>query len=401
MDIDRRKLLFRTASVSLAIPFIANLSKNVSLLAWAETGETVSDLKSELTLLNDRPVNMEAPAHLLDDKVTPASRFFVRNNGITPHISELTAESWKLQIDGEVETPTSFTIEGLKKNFETVTLQLQMECGGNGRKYYIPGASGNQWTFGAISCAEWTGVRLGDVLKSCKLKDSAVYTAHYSIDKHLSGSEKKPISRGVPIHKALEQHSIIAWAMNGEDIPIINGHPLRLLIPGWPGSCSQKWINKITVRDQIHDGTKMTGKAYRVPKYPVAPGTTIPDEDMKIIESMPVKSLITYPKTGMRVNIKKEIEVRGHAWAGDLDVRAVDISIDFGATWLPAKLDKPVNKYAWQHWSGRVNLPQSGYYEVWARAQDKNGAYQPALTPGWNPKGYLNNMQHRIALIGL
>ena len=142
----------------------------------------------------------------------------------------------------------------------------------------------------------------------------------------------------------------------------------------------------------------MKGMSYRVPKYPVAPGQDVPEKDMKIIESMPVKSLITYPKTGAIINKSKDLEVRGHAWAGESEVASMEYSIDFGATWHPCQLESPVNKLAWQHFKVKITFPESGYYEVWAKAIDANGEQQPMLVPGWNPKGYLNNACHRIAV---
>ena len=143
------------------------------------------------------------------------------------------------------------------------------------------------------------------------------------------------ISRGVPISKALEDESLIAWAVNGEDIPVMNGYPLRLVIGGWPASVSGKWLTRISIRDKVHDGPKMEGQSYRVPRYSVAPGTKVKDEDMKIIESMPVKSLITYPKTGAMVEGDRIFEVRGHAWAGDLEVSEMHV---FNRLW--SDLDK-------------------------------------------------------------
>lgn len=358
--------------------------------------------KSGLSILSDRPVNAETPPHLLDEAVTSAERMFVRNNGLTPMVTAADAANWRLAIDGEVETPLDLSINDLRENFEEVTLQLQIECGGNGRRFMKPAARGNQWTFGAVSCANWTGVRLRDVLSRAGFKSTAVYTGHYGADTHLSGDpEKFPLSRGVPIEKAMEPHTIIAYAVNGGDIPILNGYPLRLVAPGWPGSCSQKWLTRIWVRDREHDGAKMTGQSYRVPKYPVAPGTEVPDEDMEIIRSMPVKSLITAPQTGVRTQAGIPIEVRGHAWAGDRAVSAMDVSIDFGATWERAELAGPVNRYAWQHWRAEITLPEAGYYEIWARATDDAGVMQPATQPGWNPRGYLNNLQHRIAAFAL
>jgi len=186
--------------------------------------------------------------------------------------------------------------------------------------------------------------------------------------------------------------------MNGEALPAEHGFPLRLVCPGWPGSTSGKWIKRIQVRDQIHDGPKMTGTSYRVPKHPVAPGDKVPEEDFEIIETMPVKSIITHPGSGSESPFGQSLALRGHAWSGNGDVARMDISYDFGATWHQAELAAPVNKYAWQHWNISLDLPEAGYYEIWARATDGEGRAQPMVVPGWNPKGYLNNAAHRIAV---
>ena len=142
----------------------------------------------------------------------------------------------------------------------------------------------------------------------------------------------------------------------------------------------------------------MTGQSYRVPCKPVAPGTAVADEDMCIIESMPVKSLITFPKSGVEVDVGRKLQLRGHAWAGDSRVKSLFTSIDFGASWQPASVQPPVNRLAWQRWRANLSFPQRGYYEVWVRATDSRGSSQPMLVPGWNPKGYLNNACHRIAV---
>jgi DMSO/TMAO reductase YedYZ molybdopterin-dependent catalytic subunit len=276
---------------------------------------------------------------------------------------------------------------------------LVLECGGNGRAGYYPPASGNQWQEGAVSCAEWTGVRLKDVLHDVGLKSNAVYIGYYGRDTHLGGDPNKVvISRGVPMAKSLEDETLLAWAVNGKAIPAVHGHPLRLVVGGWPASVSGKWLYKISVRDKIHDGPKMEGDSYRMPKNPVEPGTSVRDEDFKIIESMPVRSVITYPKSGAMFELSKRLEVRGHAWAGDLSVRKIQVSIDFGATWQTCELNPPKNRLAWQHWSTGIRFPSKGYYEIWAMATDSKGVSQPMVIPGWNPKGYLNNACHRIAV---
>ena len=352
----------------------------------------------EMTILNDKPWNIESKAHLLDDKVTQAKVMFVRNNGKMPE--DVDVNSWTLTFDGEAaKAKKTYTLAELKSKFKQYTYQLTLECGGNGRSEFNPPAKGNQWTVGAVACAQWTGVRLKDVLEDVGIKSNAVYIGYHAADTHLSGDPKKePISRGVPMQKALEDETLLAFKMNGEDIPAAHGFPLRLVVGGWPASASGKWLNGISVRDRVHDGTKMKGKAYRVPCKPVAPGSKVKDEDMCIIESMPVKSLITFPKSGAIVKKGKSLPIRGHSWAGDLEVTKMEYSIDFGSTWKTCEVSAPVNRLAWQHFEAKIDFPETGYYEVWARATDSNGSSQPMIVPGWNPKGYLNNACHRIAV---
>ncbi len=394
-------LIAMSAAVGASIPFAHLMPRGLipAAIAQSDTPFKIPG-KEGLIVLNDRPVNAETPAHLLDDEVTPAKYLFVRNNGTPPAASTIDREAWTLEIGGESASRSMiFTVAELREKFKHYTYQLQLECGGNGRSEFVPPASGNQWSVGAVGCPTWTGVRLKDVLEEVGINDDAVYVAYYGADTHASGDTSKvPISRGVPVAKALEDETLIAWAMNGEDIPLMNGYPLRLVCAGWPGSVCGKWLKKIVVRNQVHDGPKMTGTSYRVPCKSVAPGSVVPEDEMCIIESMPVKSLITFPRSGVEHSLGKKFAVRGHAWAGDLDVSKVQVSIDFGATWLRAKLKAPVNRLAWQHWNASVEFPQPGYYEVWARATDSAGKSQPMVLPGWNPKGYLNNACHRIAV---
>ena len=389
------------AALGASIPFADYLPGGLIPAALAQSDEPF-DLpgKDGLTVLNDRPINAETPAHLLDEPVTPASRLFVRNNGIPPSVEEADPDAWTFRVEGEsCRNPTTFSITDLKSRFTERTLQLQIECGGNGRSEFYPPARGNQWTTGAIGCPEWTGVRLRDVLDACGVADDAIYVAYEGADRHLSGDPaKRPISRGVPLVKAMEDESLLVWAMNGEPLPLLHGAPLRMLCAGWPASVSGKWVNKLLIRDSVHDGEKMTGQSYRVPCRSVAPGTAVADEDMCIIESMPVKSLITFPKSGVQILKGAPIPVRGHAWAGDLAVRRVYTSIDFGASWQRARLERPANRLAWQHWTTEIDFPEVGYYEVWGRAEDADGTSQPMVLPGWNPRGYLNNACHRIAV---
>ncbi len=397
-DSNRRKFLKNIAYTSLALPFafrFKNLLAEKSPLA--ELGKSES-----MRILNDRPLNIEASQSLLDEEITPTEKLFVRNNGIVPPIAYATdIKDWRLLIDGEVENPTSFSMEDLKSKFKSYSYQFVIECGGNGRAGYFPTAEGTQWTYGGVGCPLWEGVRLKDLLNYVKVKSSAVYVGYYGHDIHLSGDPNKaPISRGAPIKKALDEMTLIALGMNGKPLPPLHGFPARLICPGYPASASGKWLKRLWIRDCVHDGTKMTGKAYKMPSHPISPGTEISESDFKIIEEMPVKSIITNPPSGNRLKWDKsfQFECRGFAWSGYGDIERVDVSYNFGQTWLKADLKKPRNRFAWQRWNARFPLPTKGYYEIWARATDEKGTMQPMVVPGWNPEGYLNNAMPRIAL---
>ncbi len=386
-----------TALVGAKIVFSDVMPAGLIPAAYANQAEPFTiEGKEGLTVLNDRPLCAETPAHLLNDDITPASRLFVRNNGLPPE--DVDAMGWTLTVDGESAAGAkTYTLADLKQRFENTSRQLVMECGGNGRSEYDPPASGNQWTVGAVGCPRWDGIRLRDVLKDCGYRDDAVYVAYYGADT-TAGGGGVPISRGVPIAKALEAESMIAWGMNGEPLHPMNGHPLRLVFGGWPGSTSGKWLRRIVVRNVVHDGPKMTGMSYKVPREPVAPGTEVAPEDMRIIEAMPVKSLITNPQSGFQHPAGEALPLHGHAWTGDNRVERLDVSIDFGRTWTRADLQPPANRLAWQNWDLDLTFPDAGYYEIWARAADANGDVQPVVLPGWNPRGYLNNACHRIAV---
>jgi DMSO/TMAO reductase YedYZ molybdopterin-dependent catalytic subunit len=356
--------------------------------------------KAKLTVLGDRPLVAETQAALLDDDVTPTDKLFVRNNGQVPEMPA-NPRAWKIRIDGEVNTPIEITLGDLMSRFENVTYQLMLECGGNGRSFFTPEARGNQWTNGGAGCPQWTGVRLADLLKAAGPKPSAIYTGHYGADPTLAGETDKPtLSRGMRLEKAMDPHTLIVFKLNGKDLPLIHGGPVRLIVPGWAGSLSTKWLTRIWVRDKEHDGQGMGGFSYRTPKKPIVPGSKGDEKDMAILEAMPVRSVITSPADGSKVaSGARKIDLRGHAWSGDAEIKSVDISIDGGASWQPAKVAPPANKFAWQRFAATVDLPTSGYYEVWSRATDANGKVQPFAATNWNPQGYGANPVSNIRVL--
>jgi DMSO/TMAO reductase YedYZ molybdopterin-dependent catalytic subunit len=401
-----------SAMVGGTIPFAANMPGGLIPAALAQApaaGDAPAKgpqhlnypgKSDKLVVLGERPLVAETPESQLDDETTPIDKFYIRNNGQIPEPAK-EPDKWKITIDGEVNNKLELTLGELKSKFKAQTRRMVLECGGNGRAFFSPPARGNQWTNGGAGCAEWTGVRLADVLKAAGVKPAGIYTAHYAADLHLSGDASKPtLSRGVRIAKAMEPDSMIVWAMNGQPLPTIHGGPVRLIYPGWAGSASQKWLTRIWIRDKEHDGPGMTGTSYRVTIKPMVPGDKPDPKNFKILESMPVRSIITNPAHGAKFAAgTREIKLRGASWAGDLTVRQVDVSTDFGATWTRAKLEKPKNKYDWQRWTATVKLPSDGYYEIWTRGTDSKGNMQPHTAPFWNPSGYGGNPMHHVAVL--
>lgn len=403
------------AAVGGSIPFAANMPAGLVPAALAQdkpagdgakakpTGKQYLNFPGKdkgLVVIGDRPLVAETPEHLLDDQTTPYSKMFIRNNGTPPEALK-DPDSWKLVIDGEVNNKLELTLGEIKKRGKARTYRMMLECGGNGRSFYTPTARGNQWTNGGAGCPQWTGLPLRELLRAAGLKSSAVYTAHYGADRHLSGDEtRETLSRGVRIPKAMEEHTLLVWAMNGEPLPAIHGGPLRLIVPGWAGSASHKWLTRIWIRDKEHDGTGMTGTSYRVPIKPMVPGSKADPNNFKVMEAMPVRSILTNPANGTKLAAgTRRLPLRGAAWAGETAISRVDVSVDYGATWRRMKLAKPGNKYDWTRWSGNIGLPSDGYYELWVRATDRSGRMQPHIAPNWNPSGYGGNPMHRVAVL--
>jgi sulfite oxidase len=412
-QIDRRGFLGASglaamgAAVGATIPFADRMPAGLMPAAFAQSPAappkgpqylSFPGKSDKLVVLGDRPLVAETPEHLLDDDTTPIDKFFIRNNGQIPEAAK-DPDNWKIVVDGEVNQKLELTLAELKAKFRPVTQRMVLECGGNGRSFFSPQARGNQWGNGGVGCAEWTGVRLADVLKAAGVKSAAVFTGHYGADRSLADASKDAISRGVPIKKALDANNLIVFAMDGRPLPNIHGGPVRLIIPGWPGSVSSKWLTRIWVREKVHDGPGMGGTSYRVAVNPMVPGDRADEKNFRDLESMPVRSIITSPMNGTSFGKDvREVKLRGAAWAGDLTVRRVDISIDFGASWKRAQLSAPKNPYDWQRWTATVKLPSEGYYEIWTRATDSRGVMQPHTAGSWNPQGYGGNPMHRIAI---
>jgi DMSO/TMAO reductase YedYZ molybdopterin-dependent catalytic subunit len=353
-------------------------------------------LLAPLSVLPDASLNAECPTYLLDTAITPLAHFFVRNNGGLPSIEASELKTWTIAIDGKVDKPQRFRLPELRERFETVSVTAVLECAGNGRSAFEPKTDGLQWSRGAVACLEWTGVRLADVLRHCGVSPDAIYTGHHSRDKAPNGSEPA-LSRGLPLAKALAEETLLAFEVNGEPLGLLHGGPLRVVAPGFPGSAWQKWVERIELRDRVHDGAKMNGTDYRLPSRPILPGEPVGEATFLVIEAMPINSVITFPADGSVHEAGTNVEVRGFAWCGDHSVAGVSISIDGGRMWQSAELEPEAHRFAWRRFRKWIPLHQQET-EIIARATDSSGQVQPLGTAAWNPRGYCNNGTHKVRL---
>ncbi len=345
--------------------------------------------KEKLIVRSIRPEDLETPVSLLNTWITPNDLFYVRHHS---YAAKVNADEWKLAVDGAVETPITLTLDELKR-MPKATVTVTLECAGNGRAFYDPPVAGIQWEKGAIGTARFAGARLADVLKKAGVKAAGKYVALDGADKPIG---KMPdFIRNLPMEKALHADTILAYEMNGEPLPALHGFPLRAVVPGWEGAYSVKWLARVQVIDREHEGF-FVKTAYRYPNRRVAPGEAVDPKDMEPLTGLVVKSFINSPLEGAKFKPGK-VRVTGFAWAGELNIAKVDVSMDNGSTWFPARLGKERERYAWQSFEYEFNLAAPGSYLLMARATDDKGNAQP-VAPQWNPSGYLWNVIDRVRI---
>lgn len=351
--------------------------------------QTVVKGKERLIVRSIRPEDLETPVSLLNTWITPNDLFYVRHHLYAPKVD---VNEWKLTVGGEVQNPITLTLDELKKEPKhTVTVTL--ECAGNGRAFFDPPVAGIQWEKGAVGTARFAGVRLTDVLKKAGVKPTGQYVAMNGADKPIG---KMPdFVRNVPIKKALDADTILAYEMNGEALPILHGFPLRLVVPGWEGAYSVKWLTDIQVLEKEYDGF-FVKTAYRFPNRPVAPGEAVAPQDMIPLTGLVVKSFISSPLDGATAPPGK-VRLIGFAWAGESNIAKVDVSMDNGSSWFPAKLGKERERYAWQSFEYEFDISRPGSYLLMSRATDDKGNVQP-VAPWWNPSGYLWNVIDKVRI---
>jgi DMSO/TMAO reductase YedYZ molybdopterin-dependent catalytic subunit len=347
----------------------------------------------EMQTHSERPLTASVPAEHHNYAVTPNDRMFIRNNLLTP---DLDAGKHRLTVKGLVDRELTFGVEELRKSFPVFSTQAMLECAGSGRQGYSPRASGTPWLVtGGMGCPKWTGVRLRDVLQAAGVKASAVHVAGQGGDFGVVATAA-PVIRSIPMAKAMEEHTLIAWSMNDAPLPKAHGFPLRLVVPGWVGSASTKWLHTLTVLESQFKGTYMDG-SYRIPRVPVRPGEKMPP-DAVVTEAWPIKSIITHPAPGAVSKVGRPMLIEGRAWVGEGAVERVDLSFDEGASWRPAQINAGADKYAWRIFSYEYVPRRAGYTTVLARARDDGGNVQPIL-PAWNPLGYFWNAIHRVGFM--
>ena len=349
------------------------------------------DLKAQAGLLvrSTYPLDAETPVEAFDRFLTPNDLFFVRSHFGPP---ATTLAPWRFEADGLVRTPIDLGLDDLRANFQAVTLPAVLQCSGNGRSYYQPTIPGVGWDRGAVGNAEWTGVRLVDILDRAGVKPDAAHVLLHGAD--LPPHPKTPaFFRSIPLARALDPTTLVAFAMNGEPLPHLHGGPLRLVVPTWAGNHWIKWLRKVTVSAAEAPGFyQQTG--YKIPKVPTPPGVDLKPADVVPVTTLNVKSLIARPLEGA-VLPAGPVEVRGVAWTGTGTVTRLEVSTGPDQPWQPATLHGPATPGTWQTWTYSWDAPP-GRHTLRARATDSSGQTQPEASP-WNKSGYLWNGIDRVA----
>jgi DMSO/TMAO reductase YedYZ molybdopterin-dependent catalytic subunit len=364
--------------------------RNFFLVAAGALLRAEDRLKRDMLVRSTRPEDLEMALSGFSDYITPIEHFFVRTHVYAPTVN---ANDWRLKVDGEVAAPLTLSLEELKM-LPPVELVSVVECAGNGRGFYEPGVPGLQWANGSVGNARWRGVRLADVLKRAGVKESAKEVLFDGADVPLGAMPD--FQRSIPVKKALDGNTLLAYEMNGETLHVKHGFPLRVVAPGWASDSWVKWVTSIRVLDKEHDGFWMKS-AYRHPGKPVAPGTAVSPDQMQPVTSLRVKSVIATPVDGSQALMGRSIAIRGVAWSGDAGpVTAVDVSVDGGRNWRPATLrDDQRTQFGWRQWEFNWTPSQEAYYTVLARATDAAGNTQP-FEQEWNPSGYGWNVVPRV-----
>jgi sulfite dehydrogenase len=364
------------------------------LPAGARASATLETLpgKKPLIKLAYRPPNYESPLSVFKEVITPNDSFFVRWH--LADIPEVDAAKWSLSVGGA--TPLTLTLDQLKHDFPAVELVAVCQCSGNRRGLSDPHVAGVEWGYGAMGNARWKGARLKDILAKAGLPAD-------TIEIELNGADKAVLDKtpdfvkSIPLYKAVDENTIVAYEMNGEPLPHFNGFPARLIVPGWTATYWMKAITNIRPLNKPEDGFWMK-TAYRIPArlFPSTERFTTQEAaaNTPITEIM-VNSLITSHATGERIK-PGAVTIKGIAWDSGRGISDVDVSTDDGKTWMRATLGKDLGRFSFREWSFSATA-HAGKLVVLARATNASGQTQVAKAL-FNPAGYHHNVVHRIEL---
>lgn len=352
-----------------------------------------------MTVHGVTPFNAEPPRAALADRVlTPLDAFYSRNHGPIP---ALDPGSWRLRVDGLVDRASSWSLSELRDRFGTRSETATLQCAGNRRAGLvevrdIPGEA--PWGPTATATARWTGVRLADVLDDAGVDPAATDVAFLGADVSEQATPPQEFGGSIPLRKARMPEVLLAWEMNGEPLPPVHGAPVRVVVPGYIGARSVKWVHRVTVADRPSQNFFQTS-TYRLLPPDVDPARTAPGDGVAL-GLVAVNADILAPDDGAEVDCGPT-RVTGYAFAGgDRTVVRVDVSPDGGSSWIQADLGEQASTWAWRHWSATVDV-RPGEQVVLARAWDSSAALQPADPASvWNPKGYANNSWARLRLRG-
>ncbi|WP_020175530.1 molybdopterin-dependent oxidoreductase [Methyloferula stellata] len=380
-----------TSSSALAKEF-ADLSPpgDTSFRAFA----TAFPGKGPMILQRTRPPLLETPFNVFDKSIiTPNDQFYVRWHWANIP-TKIDADAFRLNVRGQVNLNLSLSLQDLAA-MPSVDLVAVNQCSGNSRGFFQPRVPGAQWSNGSMGNARWTGVRLKDVLDRAGVKAGAVAVRFNGLDQPVM-PDGPDFMKSLAIDHARDGEVMIAYQMNGEQLPLLNGFPLRLVVPGWYATYWVKMLNDIEVLDKPDDNY-WTAKAYLIPDTPMAsikPGET--GVKMVPINRMVPRSFFTNMPSGDSVAADTPVSLRGIAFGGDAGVKSTDLSLDGGMTWLPAQLGKDEGKYSFRRWEASLNLPR-GRHNVLVRCTNSNGDMQP-LAASWNPSGFMRNPIETVGL---
>jgi sulfite oxidase len=358
------------------------------------TGPAAAYGKSpDIIVRQENPFNAgPPPARLLTGELTPVDLFFVRNHGAVP---EVDLAGFRIAIEGLVRRPFHISLDELQR-LSRVTVAATVQCAGNRRSELmavreIPGELG--WGAEAIGTAEWGGVPLRDVLAAVEPLPGARHVELIGRDETERHGNRFHFGGSIPLDKAIQPEVLLAWEMNGKPLPAVHGGPLRLVVPGYIGARSVKWLSRIVVQEEP-SANYFQAKAYRLFPAGVGPDNVVWDDGL-MLGSFNVNSLICAPTPGDTVTAGP-VTVRGWAFAGEREVARVDLSADGGTTWQVAALAPARSRWSWRLWQAGLEL-RPGEHELVCRAWDTAAQTQPeSPAQVWNFKGYMNNAWHRV-----